>query len=291
MKSRFQWHPQGIAAALLITGTLFSTVAYAQGPDGGPPPPGPGPRRGPGRPPRREPRPASVADTPVSALEAGLKLNEDQVTRIIDIQKELRQSRRDLMPNPGERPSQPPDPDTMREKMQANREKMRGLEQNAVRKIEETLTSEQKQALPTFLKEIDSLRVVGIPAEVYGELKLTSDQKKKLTDIARTAQKERRAKQDEERPGGMDARYAREQTHEKAMKVLTKTQRIVVEEFVEAHPRPEPRDGFESPPGGFGPPRGGRPPMGGPEGGPPPMDGQDAPPPPPMDGPDGPDGN
>lgn len=294
MKRRSRLYLQALSAAILLTGVFAGAPAFAQGPGG--PPPGPGF----GRPGGGGPRQDSVANTPIGALAAGLKLTSDQKAKIAAIQKKLQQQRRDLMPRPGgSEDGGPPDPSTMR----ANMDKMRSLEQTAVRKIKEVLTSDQKQTLPTFMKELGSLRATGIPIELYGTLKLTTDQKQQLTGIAEKARDVMRQKMDAARESGdfgsvrdaMD--QSRRQTHDQAMAILTDAQRSAVEKFIEDHPRPQQGEGFGPPPGGFGPPPDGNgPPPPGDGNGPPPGDGNGPPPPgdgngpPPPGGPGGPDG-
>jgi Spy/CpxP family protein refolding chaperone len=282
MIQRLRKHALGMAAVTLLLGATLGSTAGAQPPDGGPPPPGPG--RGPGRPPFGGPRQVTAADAPITILESGLKLTADQKEKIAQIQQDVRKKRRDLMPRPGQRPDSPPDPETMR----ANRDKMRTLDQEAAKSIGDVLTDEQKQALPGLLKEIEALRATGIPAELYGDLKLTSDQRKKITAIAQKAQESQRQAMDKARESGdfqsvrETMQKSRRQTHDKAMQVLTSEQRALVEQFIKDHPRQGP--------GGFGPPPGGG--RGRGEGGPPPGGGPDGPPPPdgagPPPGEDGP---
>jgi Spy/CpxP family protein refolding chaperone len=230
---------------------------------------------------------------PIAALEAGLKLTDDQKTKIAKIQKDVQQSRRSMMPRPDQDGGGPPDPEQMRAAM----DKMRSKEDQAKSSIEAVLTDEQKQALPGLLKEIDALREAGIPAEVYGDLKLTGSQKKQLVALAKKSQDAMRAKMDSLQPGGdfesvrsaMD--QSRRQAHSRAMALLTAEQRDLVQKYQQAHPRPDRGPGGPGGPEGFGPPPGGPdgpdggpggpggPPQGGPPQGGPGDDGNPPPPP------------
>ena len=289
--------PLRAAALTALVSAMLGTAAFAQWP--GPPPGGPGgpPFGGPmGR--MHGPRQASVADTPLSALAAGLTLTADQKTKIAAIQTNLTTQRQALMPQRGDGP---PDRDTMRAAM----DKMRSLDQQAAADIKAVLTDTQKSALPALLKTLDDLRFVGIPAETYGDLKLTDDQKTKIAALVQTAQQAGRTAMDAARQSGdfSTVRQTLSTSHtqavQQAMALLTTAQKAVVTAYKAAHPQPGP-GGFGPPPGGFGPPPGGGgfgPPPGGGGFGPPPGGGGFGPPPgdgfgppPPMDGPPPSDG-
>ncbi|HZO87339.1 MAG TPA: hypothetical protein VFB38_03305 [Chthonomonadaceae bacterium] len=251
----------GLVEVLLIALALIAvaTLALAQppgGPPGGPPPgPGPGFRfGGPGG------RGLSPVHAPLSALEAGLKLTATQKDKIAQIQAQFQKLRRDLMPPPPDQGGPPPDPETMR----ANFQKMFRLERQASQQIATVLTSEQKSALPAVLKDIGTLRAAGIPAALMSDLKLTADQKHQIASLVAKAQQTLREKMDEARQSGnFEAlreivMQSRQETHEKAMAVLTEGQQTLVENYLQAHPQPGPGEGFGlPPPGGFGPPPGG----------------------------------
>ena len=264
---RFSKRSRQVAAAVVLAGAFLGAAATvrAQGP-GGPPPGfggGPGGPGGPGR----GPRPVTVANVPVDALAAGLRLSADQVTKITAIQERLQQQRQELLPRPGDGPGGPgddgaPPPPPDRETMQANRDKMRTFEQNAVRDIRAILSDEQKQALPALLKELEDLRSVGITAELAVRLNLSSDQKTQIAAIAQKAQQTMRRQRDgaalrREDFGAMREamQQARAKTQEQVQAVLTETQRAEMAKFLREHPRPE-RGG----PGGPGPDDHGGPP-------------------------------
>jgi uncharacterized membrane protein len=213
----------------------------------------------------------SLVDLPPAVLQAGLKLTDSQKTKIARIQEKFQQARKDLMPLPEEAP---PDPESMRDNM----EKLRSLHQQATKDIEAVLTTSQKKAIPTVLREIQALRMAGIPAELLGTLKLSDDQRKQIASIVQQAQQETRQKMDAARQSGDRnamrdiMEQSRQDIHDKAMAVLTDDQKAQVEKFVAEHPLPPGGPGFGPPPGGPGD----GPPAGGPPAGPPP----DAPPPP-----------
>jgi Spy/CpxP family protein refolding chaperone len=259
-----------IAAMIALIGSSalgINTSASAQpGGFGGPPPggfggPGGGPGRGGpgGRGGFGGPRPVSVIGIPAAVLTKGLKLTAAQKTKIEGIQKQFQLQRERLMPRPlsEEGPTQQDF-----EKMRANGEKIRTLEQTASQKINATLTAPQKKALASLLKEAETMRMVGLPLELSYNLNLSAVQKSKIVALGQAAQKKREAARQSGnfRPGGDD----REATHRQALAVLTAAQKKTVATYQQTHPRM----GFGGPPGGFGG-FGGRGPGGG--GPPPPM--------------------
>lgn len=233
----------GAALALLV-----GAPAIAQPPQGGPPPGfgGFGGFGGGG---------GSVSTTPVAVLDIGLKLSPEQKTKITDIQKQTVTDRNKMMQdlrNGG----QPPDQGAF----QAFMQKMQDMNKEADKKITDLLTPEQKKALPDVLKDVQTLNAVGIPAATMGDLKLTSDQRKKLADIAAASQKSLNEKMQEARQSG-DFQSLREimmnsrkETHDKAFALLTDDQKKVIEKYQKEHPQPQGRPGFGGPPPGGAPP-------------------------------------
>lgn len=305
-------HQFAMKGTVLLAAALAASVALGQGP---PSPPGGGPGfGGPGGPgfgrgPMAGPRQSSAVQTPIEALAAGLRLSDDQSSRIQAIQADVRKQRESLMPRRGPgSDGGPPDFEAMR----ANFDKLRAAEQKANKDIEASLTDAQKKALPALLKQLDAWREADIPVELYGDLKLTADQQQKIDAQVKKARESMGP-----RPGGLPGdranggghpgdrpgfgppgqgergfggsggpggrggfMEARRKMHDQAMAVLTSDQQKAVQDFIDAHPRPQFRGGPGGP-GGFGPPPGGfGPPPGGGGGGPPPPGG-DAPPPPP----------
>jgi Spy/CpxP family protein refolding chaperone len=191
-----------------------------------------------------------VVEIPVSILAGALNLTEEQKNRIAAIQQEFQKERRALMPPPGEG-DQRPDPETMRERM----EQLHALGQKATQSIMALLTAQQKNALPGLIRELEALRITGIPLPVLGELNLTAEQKRQLRTLAERANQEMRRILETGRDSGdpesvRDAiRQLHERTRNQAMQILTEAQRAQVEAFLQEHPGPGPG----------GPPRGGRP--------------------------------
>lgn len=242
---------------------LAATVAFGQFPPGPPPPGGQGGRPGPGGPgfgPGRgfRPMPMTLVNAPLDALDAALKLSDDQRAKIGKIRQEIFQQRRSRMPQPGGQPGFQPDPERMRAEM----ERMRAEEEKASRRIEEVLNAEQRRAVPGVMKELDTLRFLGIPPELYGTLKLSGDQKKRLMEIAEKTQQELQRREQAARESGdfeamREAPRLHQQAREKAMAILTAGQREQVEEFRQNNPMPG-GPGFGPggpPPGPEGPPQ------------------------------------
>jgi hypothetical protein len=197
--------------------------------------------------------PMTLVNAPLDALDAALKLTDDQREKIAKIRQEIRQQRRNRMPRPEGQPGFQPDPEQMRAMM----ERMRAEEEKASKRIEEVLNAEQKQAVSGVMKELDSLRFLGIPPELYGTLKLSGDQKKKLLDIASKTQQELQRREMAARESGdfeamREAPRLHQQAREKAMAVLTAAQREQVEEFRQNSPMPG-GPGFGPGGPGFGP--------------------------------------
>jgi Spy/CpxP family protein refolding chaperone len=239
-------------------------AAQAQFPGGGRP--GGGPPGGfPGGPPRGN---EGLSNAPIGALAYGLKLSASQKTQIAAIQEQAHKEMRGMFPAPGGgRPDF--------QKMQQMMSKIQALNTQTTNKIESLLTPAQKQALPALLKDIQTLNAAGIPAELFGTLKLTAEQKNKISVIIKQEQDGMREKlQGGRQQGGFEAmrgifQNARKQMHEKSMAALTGAQRAQVEKYLAAHPQQGPGGfGFPGgPPGGFPGGRPGGP--GGPPGGPP----------------------
>jgi hypothetical protein len=195
----------------------------------------------------------TLVNAPLDALDAALKLTEDQRAKIGKIRQEIFQQRRSRMPQPGGQPGFPPNPERMRAEM----ERMRAEEEKASRRIEEVLNAEQKRMVPGVMKELDTLRFLGIPPELYGTLKLSGDQMRRLAEIAeKTRQEIQRREQAARESGNFEAMREvprlHQQAREKAMAVLTAGQREQVEEFRQNNPMPG-GPGFGPGGPGFGP--------------------------------------
>jgi hypothetical protein len=121
----------------------------------------------------------TLASVPAPVLADGLKLSASQVSKIQAIQDQYRKDRTALRPAQGE---------------QVDRnelfQKMGALDEETTKSIQGVLNESQNKQAPAFLKAIGGYRMVGIPLEVLPDLKLTSDQKTKITAIAEGAQKQ-----------------------------------------------------------------------------------------------------
>jgi hypothetical protein len=183
-------------------------------------------------------------------LQVALKLSDTQKSKIAEIQHNFHAQQRNLMPPPPEEGAAPPDREAMRENMQ----KMRELGRKSTEEIMAVLSNEQKQALPPILKDVDALRIAGIPLEIFGDLKLSSAQIQKIIAIGN----EFRSKMRPPREGGNDGpppppreggndgppppprgrENGRREVVQKTNAVLTEAQRELIKKWVEEHPRP-----------------------------------------------------
>ena len=227
-------------AALLAA---VSVPSLAQAPQGGGQ--APGGARGGQR--RFGMRPLTVADIPVSILNKELKLTDEQKTKISDIHDKLTAQVKENTPAP---PAAGEQPDF--QKMRDARQKINELNTQATKDIEAVLTDDQKAKLPDLFKGLQVYRSAGIPLEIVNDIKLTDDQKKKITDITDENQKAVAAKFQEAQNGGdrqavMTAiQQMQKDTQEKIKAVLTDDQKKTLEKYLKDHPQPP--TGF----GGFG---------------------------------------
>jgi Spy/CpxP family protein refolding chaperone len=201
----------GAAVALMIT---LSVAAIAQGEPGQ----GGGRRFG-----RQGGRGMMLAQIPVAALDAELKLNADQKTKIAAIHDRFEADTKNLRPQPGTQPEP------------ANFQKLRELSQQANQEIQAVLTEPQKAKLPAVTRNLMMLRTVGIPIQIYGDLKLTEAQKQQIQTIARETQEKRRGlSADERREKG---RELRQEAQSKVSALLTASQKTTIANYEKAHPR------------------------------------------------------
>lgn len=164
-------------------------------------------------------RGASLVTLPAKTLDSILKLTADQKTKVTAIQEKYAADAKLLRPAPG----QPADP--------ANTGKLRALNQQANKDIEEILTAEQKTKWADARKELAVYAAAGIPAALYGTVKLTDDQKTKLQALAKeTAEKTRGLAPDQRRAANQEAR-------QKAADILTADQKAAIEKYRKENPR------------------------------------------------------
>jgi hypothetical protein len=220
----------GILAAGLLSTSVFAQAqgGFGRGQGGNRPA---GNRQG-----GRGMRQLNISDVPASALADGLKLTSDQVSKITAIQKPYMEQRKALMPKPGTQP----DMQAMRDGWQ----KMQASRQQVETDVTAVLTDTQKEALPALLKQIGELQMAGIPAELYGTLGLTDDQKTQIVDASAKAQRKMReamttAQQDGGDPATMRATMQKlyQESQSSALSVLTPAQRQTVEAYRKDHPQ------------------------------------------------------
>lgn len=198
-----------------------------------------------------------LSSLPVNVLVKGLKLSDDQKTKVDDVQKKIREAQRAAFGggnNPfggGAGGGNRPDPAQLQEmmaKMQEERKKNDA-------QVEAVLTDDQKKALPAFLKDVQTFQTAQLPLALIGDLKLTEDQKTKMAAVVKQVQTISQEKR-QEAMDNQDFQALREimtQTQtalkDKTRALLTADQKAMVEKYEKENPN----QGF----GGFGG-RGGR---------------------------------
>jgi Spy/CpxP family protein refolding chaperone len=230
-----------------------------------------------------------LSNLPVDVLVKGLKLTDDQKTKVDDVQKKIREAQRAAFGggnNPfggGAGGGNRPDPAQLQEmmtKMQEDRKKNDA-------QIEAVLTDDQKKALPAFLKDVQTFQTAQLPLALVGDLKLTDDQKTKMaavvTQIQKIAQEKRQEAMDNQDFQSLREIMTQTQTalKDKTRALLTADQKAMVEKYEKENPNQGfgGRGGRGGAPGAGG--QGGRGGRGGNGGGnpPPTQNGNGAPPP------------
>jgi Spy/CpxP family protein refolding chaperone len=233
-----------------------------------------------------------LSSLPVDVLVKGLKLTDDQKTKVDDVQKKIREAQRAAFGggnNPfggGAGGGNRPDPAQLQEmmtKMQEERKKNDA-------QVEAVLTDDQKKALPAFLKDVQTFQTAQLPLALIGDLKLTEDQKTKMAAVVKQVQTISQEKR-QEAMDNQDFQALREimtQTQtalkDKTRALLTADQKAMVEKYEKENPNQGfggrgGRGGAPGAPGAGG--QGGRGGRGGNGGGnpPPTQNGNGAPPP------------
>ena len=233
-----------------------------------------------------------LSNLPVDVLVKGLKLTDDQKTKVDDVQKKIREAQRAAFGggnNPfggGAGGGNRPDPAQLQEmmtKMQEDRKKNDA-------QIEAVLTDDQKKALPAFLKDVQTFQTAQLPLALVGDLKLTDDQKTKMaavvTQIQKIATEKRQEAMDNQDFQSLREIMTQTQTalKDKTRALLTADQKAMVEKYEKENPNQGfggrgGRGGAPGAPGAGG--QGGRGGRGGNGGGnpPPTQNGNGAPPP------------
>jgi hypothetical protein len=194
------------AVALTLTVSSFAQNPARQGQ---------GQRRGQGR-----NRAASVATLPVSVIDSIVKLTPEQKTKVTTIHDKFIADTRALRPQQGGQP----DP--------ANAQKLRDLNRQAVADVEAVLTQEQKDKFKAAAKDLQLYRSVGIPMELYGQVKLTDEQKTKLATIEKETTEKSQGVTDR-----AQVRQINQDARAKAEAILTADQKAAVEKYRKEHPR------------------------------------------------------
>jgi hypothetical protein len=230
-----------------------------------------------------------LSNLPVDVLVKGLKLTDDQKTKVDDVQKKIREAQRAAFGggnNPfgggagGGNRLDPAQLQEMMTKMQEDRKKNDA-------QIEAVLTDDQKKALPAFLKDVQTFQTAQLPLALVGDLKLTDDQKTKMaavvTQIQKIAQEKRQEAMDNQDFQSLREIMTQTQTalKDKTRALLTADQKAMVEKYEKENPNQGfgGRGGRGGAPGAGG--QGGRGGRGGNGGGnpPPTQNGNGAPPP------------
>ena len=213
------------SAILGIIGSVGTTSILAQGA-----PQGQG--RGQGGGGRQGGRQMSLASLPVATLDSIVKLTPAQKTKITPIHDNYVKQMTALRPQQGQQPA----PDAM--------QKWRDLGTQTSKSIEDLLTPAQKTKLADARKEMGMYRMAGIPTGLYGQIKLTADQKTKLQELQKSMTPAQ---------GSMDRtamRTAMQAGREKAAALLTPAQKTQIEKYRKDHPQEQ--FGGRGQGGGFG---------------------------------------
>ena len=185
-----------------------------------------------------------LSNLPVDVLVKGLKLTEDQKTKVDDVQKKIREAQRAAFGggnNPfggGAGGGNRPDPAQLQEmmtKMQEERKKNDA-------QVEAVLTDDQKKSLPAFLKDVQAYQSAQLPLALIGDLKLTDDQKTKMAAVVKQVQTISQEKR-QEAMDNQDFQALREimtQTQtalkDKTRALLTADQKAMVEKYEKENP-------------------------------------------------------
>ena len=179
----------------------------------------------------------SLVNAPVDVLATELKLTADQKTAITEAQKKYQT---DL------RASFQPPADGGQPDFQAIRAKQTEMSAKTTKEIEDIL-KDQKADAATLIKNLQTLQSLRIPIQTYSDLKLTAEEKTKLTALGADVAKDMAAKQQELQA----ARQAQDQAkmqeilqsmrggggpNEKALAVLTTEQKDLVTKYIKDHP-------------------------------------------------------
>jgi precorrin-4 methylase len=163
-----------------------------------------------------------------------LNLNANQKTRIQAIQDKARTDMQ-AMRQP-DASGQRPDRATIAPKIQA-------LNDQTKKAVEAVLTAGQRKQEASVVKQAGIYNRAGIPLAVVPTIKLTSAQSARLDGIETQSATEQQAVvqklQAEIQKLQAQMEASRKTTHDKAMAVLTGSQKAAIEKYQAAHPRPQ----------------------------------------------------
>ena len=179
----------------------------------------------------------TLATMPMPYLSMMLELKDDQKTKIQAIQDKVQTDLQDL---------RKPDADGNRPNRATLQPKMKEINDQAKKDIEAVLTPEQLKKSETLVKTAGIYTAVGIPLGVVADLKLTSDEDAKLAALAADSAKDDATMQKDAADAQGDQQKmqdlrtartaARKVTQDKAMAVLTETQKTMLTKYQKDHP-------------------------------------------------------
>ena len=181
--------------------------------------------------------PVYLSDLSVDTMSSGLKLTDEQKTKIQAILDKRAADYKTLV-LPLDQQGQPG------AVQEANR-KRGELAQKADTDIEAVLTDDQKKMLPDYKKEVGFFRQAGLPAGLIGDMKITDEQRTKIaaqaTENRRTMRQKTRAAQQSGTAMTPAQRQAMlKENQDKILALLTPEQRAMLDKYNKDHPTPAP---------------------------------------------------
>ncbi len=216
-----------VLTALMLA--VAGSTAWAQ--DNGQAPagaqtPAPGAQR------RQAAPPVHISDLTVPAMDATLKLSDDQKTKIQAVLDKRAADYKTLVLPPDQQGSAPA-------VQEANRKRL-DMTNKADADVEAILTDDQKKMLPDFKRNVGVYQRSGLPLALMADLKLTDDQKQKIADQAMQnqrsmRQKARAAQQAGTAMTGEQRQAMLKENRDKIMALLTPEQRAQVDKYDKEH--------------------------------------------------------
>ena len=170
-------------------------------------------------------------------MSQGLKLTDEQKTKIQAILDKRAADYKTLV--------LPPDQQGQADAVQEANRKRGEFAQKADTDIEAVLTDDQKKMLPDYKKDLAFFRQAGLPAGLIGDIKITDEQRTKITAQTTENRRTMRQKQRDAQQAGtvMTAEQRRAMTKEnqdKILALLTPEQRATLDKYNKDHPAPVP---------------------------------------------------